>query len=268
MLRLDGESSTGERSGANGGRRQTRSPRHARSRGPVPRTLSTAYILPDANRPPMARVRGRLYGTVLLVRSIRASVAFYQGALGLDGDVAGPWAEFRRGAGRLMLFERRFWAETTSTAPCRPPQRHNPREVIGIRVPDVTHVHRRLRESHVPFDSPPITHPVRGVRIARLRDPDGHVIELTSRLAAQDRAGVRRGFVHSGRWARAGDAGGSALPGIEGPFDRRSPPTQAPLGSAASIRRSPGSGGRSSRWTGAPREHVGPLAGSVPPNGG
>ncbi|MCI4328771.1 MAG: VOC family protein [Thermoplasmata archaeon] len=133
----------------------------------------------------MARARSTLYGPMLLVRDIARSSSFYHDTLGLEGDSAGPWAEYRSGESRLVLLDRKFWAQCTGTPVPTGRARKVESVALALQVPNVDRTHRRLTALGVRFDRPPRDIPLMGNRIALLRDPDGHVVELTTRLKAQ-----------------------------------------------------------------------------------
>ena len=126
---------------------------------------------------------------MLIATDFAATLRFYQVTLGLDpssGPWASPYAELTSEGCRLVILEGRFWASTG--APGIPPA-PEPCDtvVLAIRVGDVDADHRRLAAAGVAFVQPPSDRPMMGLRNALLRDPDGRLVELTTRLAPKPR---------------------------------------------------------------------------------
>lgn len=119
---------------------------------------------------------------MLLVRDIKASVRFYKETLGLTGDTAGPWAEFRSKGCRIVLLDRGFWAAVTRTRVASSPKRPRASVVLAIQVPNVTKLYRTLRRRRVRFELAPRDIPEMGNRVALIADPDGNLVELSTML--------------------------------------------------------------------------------------
>ena len=108
----------------------------------------------------------------LLVDDFGESFRFYHDVLGLEtsfDEDDGPYASFRAGDGAIAIFERGGQAE-----------------VVGLRLPgdgalvvlevdDADAEVERLREHVV---AGPVDRPGWGGRVAYVRDPDGHLLEL------------------------------------------------------------------------------------------
>lgn len=128
----------------------------------------------------------RLYGPRLLVTNFRASWRFYRDVLGLTpaaGHGEPPYGEFVwKEGGILGLFERKLMAAATGL-----PARRNALASIGnsaliLEVDDVDEMARRLRRRRVRLIKGPTDRPEWGLRTIHLRDPDGYLIEVESRL--------------------------------------------------------------------------------------
>ena len=108
----------------------------------------------------------------LLVDDFGESFRFYRDVLGLEtsfGEDDGPYASFSAGEGAIAIFER-----------------DGQSEVVGLRLPgdgslvvlevdDADAEVERLREHVV---AGPVDRPDWGGRVAYVRDPDGHLLEL------------------------------------------------------------------------------------------
>jgi len=120
---------------------------------------------------------------VLVVEDLERSLAFYVGLLGLAlGHRSGPYAQLATGRTRLALYERGAMSETLG-APLRAPEPDAPGFEIGFKVANVDVAYVELVGLGAAPAVAPRTRPW-GQRVAYLRDPDGHLVEL-----AQD--GVR-----------------------------------------------------------------------------
>jgi lactoylglutathione lyase len=116
----------------------------------------------------------------LLVDDFRRSFRFYRDVLRLQtsfGEDDGPYASFGTEGGTIAIFER-----------------DGQSEVVGLRLPgdgalvvlevdDADAEVERLRE-HVVAE--PVDRPDWGGRVAYLRDPDGHLIELFQTIPMQE----------------------------------------------------------------------------------
>ena len=115
---------------------------------------------------------------VLVVEDLDRSLAFYVELLGLPmGHRSGPYAQLATGRTRLALFERGAMSETLRM-PLRRPQSDAPGFEIGFKVSDVDVRYVELVGRGAEAAVPPTTRPW-GQRTAYLRDPDGHLVELT-----------------------------------------------------------------------------------------
>ena len=119
---------------------------------------------------------------VIFVREIRRSRGFYEGLLGQEVETDhGEYVEYKGGFGiwemdhaQQMIFERQ--AEGSS-----PLGRDNCE--LYFESPDLDCVWKRLSEAGVETVQPPCEHPW-AQRVARLRDPDGHIVEIGEPMSA------------------------------------------------------------------------------------
>jgi lactoylglutathione lyase len=112
----------------------------------------------------------------LLVDDFGESFRFYRDALGLEtsfGEDDGPYASFRAGEGAIAIFERCGQAEVVGL---RLP---GDGAVVVLEVDDTDAEVERLREHVV---AGPVDRPDWGGRVAYLRDPDGHLVELFQQI--------------------------------------------------------------------------------------
>lgn len=128
-----------------------------------------------------------LYGPMLIVHDIAASLRFYRDTIGLKGETDGPWAEFSAGKGNhLVLLDSSFWARTSRLRSERGSAEQSGSPVIAIQVPDVADLHRRLTAAGFRSELAPTEVPQMGNQIAIIRDPDGHLVELSMPLTKED----------------------------------------------------------------------------------
>jgi lactoylglutathione lyase len=114
---------------------------------------------------------------VLVVEDLERSLAFYVGLLGLSlGHRSGPYAQLATGRTRLALYERSAMSETLDM-PLRAPDPDAPGFEIGFKVGNVDVAYVELVGLGAAAAVPPRTRPW-GQRVAYLRDPDGHLVEL------------------------------------------------------------------------------------------
>jgi lactoylglutathione lyase len=114
---------------------------------------------------------------ILIVDDLDRALEFYTGVLGLRlGQRSGDYAQLETGATRLGLYTRNAMAKTLGIS-LQPPAPNAPGFEIGFKVPDVDTAFAELVASGVSPVTPPATRPW-GQRIAYVRDPDGHLIEL------------------------------------------------------------------------------------------
>jgi lactoylglutathione lyase len=112
----------------------------------------------------------------LLVDNFGESFRFYRDVLGLEtsfGEEDGPYASFRAGEGAIAIFERGGQAEVVGL---RLP---GDGAVVVLEVDDADAEVERFREHVV---AGPVDRPDWGGRVAYLRDPDGHLIELFQQI--------------------------------------------------------------------------------------
>jgi lactoylglutathione lyase len=112
----------------------------------------------------------------LLVDDFAESLRFYRDELGLAtsfGEDDGPYASFTTEGGTIAIFERGGQAEVVGL---RLP---GDGAVVVLAVDDTDAEVERLRE-HVVAD--PVDRPDWGGRVAYVRDPDGHLIELFQQI--------------------------------------------------------------------------------------
>ena len=111
---------------------------------------------------------------------------FYRDRLGLvpvKGHGEPPYGEFEwDGHARLALFDRRLMASAVGLAAGRCSVRNTGRSAIIFEVKDVDRTARELRRRKVRLLKGATDHPEWGLRTVHLRDPDGYLIEVYSRL--------------------------------------------------------------------------------------
>jgi catechol 2,3-dioxygenase-like lactoylglutathione lyase family enzyme len=112
----------------------------------------------------------------LLVDDFGESFRFYRDVLGLEtsfGEDDGPYASFRTDGGAIAIFERDGQSEVVGL---RLP---GDGAVVVLEVDDTDAEVERLREHVV---AGPVDRPDWGGRVAYLRDPDGHLVELFQQI--------------------------------------------------------------------------------------
>jgi len=120
---------------------------------------------------------------VLVVEDLERSLAFYVGTLGLYlGHRAGPYAQLTTGRSRIALYERGALAESLGQ-PLRAPEPDAPGFQLGFKVEDVDAAYAELLDAGALGVGGPTDRPW-GQRSARVRDPDGHLIELVEEPGA------------------------------------------------------------------------------------
>ncbi|HEV2448794.1 MAG TPA: VOC family protein [Thermoplasmata archaeon] len=126
------------------------------------------------------------YGPRLLVKDFRASWRFYRDVLGLrplSGHGEPPYGEFALSAHTVLgIFDRKLMAKAVGLLPGRYSTRPIGRSALIWEVKDVDAVAARLRRKGVRLLSPPTDRPEWQLRTLHLRDPDGYLIEIESRL--------------------------------------------------------------------------------------
>jgi predicted ester cyclase/catechol 2,3-dioxygenase-like lactoylglutathione lyase family enzyme len=134
--------------------------------------------------------------TLLVVGDLARSVGFYRDMLGADVDVRwDTYARLRIGTGTLHLATESPGTEDKPGPALAPPG--DPATVTGelvVHVSDCRAVHRELTTRGVTFLAPPSEPPRGGEVRCFLRDPDGHLIEL-SQTASTGSADTRERLV-------------------------------------------------------------------------
>lgn len=110
----------------------------------------------------------RVNYTIVFVRDMKRSVAFYRDIVGLRMKFQSPgWTEFATDGATLALHQDDGGAGT-----CRP----------GLNVPDLSEFHQRMMATSVICVQQPKE--VFGSRVAQYQDPDGLVISVGESLLA------------------------------------------------------------------------------------
>ncbi len=124
----------------------------------------------------------------LLVNDFDGCFRFYRDVLGLtvtwgaEGEV---YSSFTVGEGgpTVALFARALMADVLGTAGETDPAQAQDRVLLALDVGDLDATVTALEAKGVAFLTTPQDRPAWGVRTAHLRDPDGTLIELFSRIA-------------------------------------------------------------------------------------
>lgn len=119
-----------------------------------------------------------------LTDDLAAMVAFYRDALGfrIVVDVPGTYVELDTGAARIGLYLAQLM---TAVVGERLATQAGNDVVLGLQVDDVDAAARRLTQIGVMLTKPPHDQPAWRLRVAHLRDPAGHLLELWAPLANQ-----------------------------------------------------------------------------------
>jgi lactoylglutathione lyase len=120
----------------------------------------------------------------LLVSDFDRSWKFYTKTLGLsivNGDGSPPYGEVGSSERFVGIFLREAMNDLLGPAPVG----HEPVDafLLVFEVPDVDRTHARLVRANVPIRIGPTDRPLWGLRTVHLRDPDGNLVELYTRLA-------------------------------------------------------------------------------------
>ena len=116
----------------------------------------------------------------LLVDDLARMTAFYRDRMGYKTvvDVPNTYVEFDTGAARLALYPAALMSGIMGTTVGA----RGDDVVLGIQVGDVDAEARRLSMLGVTLVRPPQDQPAWLLRVAHLRDPEGHLIELWAPL--------------------------------------------------------------------------------------
>lgn len=139
----------------------------------------------DGPTPRAAVPEVQLNNPRLLVLDFQAAWRFYTQTIGLGtvtGDGSPPYGEVGDDHRFVGLFLRSAMDDLIGPAKARPAS--DDRISLVFEVPDVDAVHARLMSTGVPFVQPPTDRKEWGLRTAHLRDPDGNLVELYTRLKA------------------------------------------------------------------------------------
>jgi len=132
----------------------------------------------------------KLAHTRLLVTNFPGCFRFYRDILHFKpswGDENDTYASFTQGEDStivLAIFQRQEMSAVleTNSLPLDPPGQD--RSMLIVEVKDLDATVEELRQQGVSFIKGPTNFPDWGYRGAFLRDPDGHLIELSSELSA------------------------------------------------------------------------------------
>ena len=116
-----------------------------------------------------------------LVTEFEPLLRFYRDVLGLKVavDVPGVYAEMETAAGRLAFYRADLMADVVGTAVATRP---GDDVVICLRVDNVDAAATRVKLAGTPLVTAPHDQPAWLQRVAHLRDPAGHLVELWSPL--------------------------------------------------------------------------------------
>jgi catechol 2,3-dioxygenase-like lactoylglutathione lyase family enzyme len=132
----------------------------------------------------------KLYHTRLLVLNFPECFRFYRDILHLKpswGDENDTYASFTQGddpAIVLAIFNRQAMSAVLGTAALPLNPQEQDRSILIIEVEDLEAAVEEMHRQGVSFVKGPTDFPDWGYRGAFLRDPDGHLIELSSALSA------------------------------------------------------------------------------------
>jgi len=122
-----------------------------------------------------------------LVHEFEPLLRFYRDVLGLKVavDVPGVYAELETAGGRLAFYRAELMAEVVGAAVAT---RSSDDVVICLRVDNVDAAATRVRLAGTPLVTAPHDQPAWLQRVAHLRDPAGHLVELWSPLPPPPRS--------------------------------------------------------------------------------
>ena len=121
----------------------------------------------------------RLTHVRLLTTDLGRALAFYRDKLGLEVtlEVEDVYAELRAGEAILALYRRDLMQEVVD-APAGGVE-----SVLTFEVDDVDATYAALRADGVEFLTEPHDQAAWVIRVAHLRDPDGHLLEINQPLS-------------------------------------------------------------------------------------
>lgn len=123
--------------------------------------------------------------TRLLVADFPACFRFYRDVIGLTphlGSEADTYAEFETGATRIAIFDRAEMSEAVGTSDLPVQTAAQDAVCIVFGVDDVDAVQGRLETAGVPIVAGVTDRPTWQVRTLHVRDPEGRLVEINSRL--------------------------------------------------------------------------------------
>ena len=126
----------------------------------------------------------RLTHARLLVRDYGEAFRFWRDTVGLRvklGDQEGPYADFDTGPASLAIFSSSAMIQATDIDSGRG-GRGADDVLLQMEVPDVDAAVGELESRGVRFITQPTDQPDWGIRVAHFRDPDGNLVELSTRL--------------------------------------------------------------------------------------
>ncbi|MHA2503635.1 MAG: VOC family protein [Candidatus Kariarchaeaceae archaeon] len=119
----------------------------------------------------------------LLASDYAATFNFYRNILNLDvkfGDDQGPYCEFETGSTDIGLYDRATMNEQTGLNLAHTPMQSN--VMLIFPVDDVDTEYQRLKSQGIELLSKPVTRDAWDVRTFHLKDPEGNLVEINSRI--------------------------------------------------------------------------------------
>ncbi len=130
-------------------------------------------------------MKHRSMHTRLLVSNFKASFNFYGNLLGLNviwGDVGSEYAAFQTGETVITIFRQSHMAEITGKSHLPPKVNCQDRFALIFPVDDIDKTYLELKIQGVPVMTEPVEHKYWKMRTIHLRDPDGNLIEIFSKM--------------------------------------------------------------------------------------
>jgi lactoylglutathione lyase len=128
----------------------------------------------------------QFYSVRILVHDFDKSWRFYRDLLGLTavkGHGSGPYGEFvSKGRVVVSIYDRKLMAKAVGLEPGRYPRGCVGKSALIFEVKDVDAVAARLRRRGVRLLRGPTDRPHWMLRTVHLRDPDGYLVEIFTRL--------------------------------------------------------------------------------------